>query len=88
MMCDVFFLQILPKLHFISTPSSEVPVGRGFEPWLVLEIFSCFPASRWWVRSSPSPYFFCNTSVAENIPVLSERLVQLVKLSQNINCIQ
>ena len=51
------------------------PVGRGFEPRLVLEIFSCFPASRSWVRSSPPPYFFCNKSVAENIPVLSGRLV-------------
>ena len=53
------------------------PVGCGLEPGLVLGIVSCFPASRSWVRSSPSPYFFCNKSVAENIPVLSGRLVIL-----------
>ena len=42
-----FFLQILPKLHFISTQWSEgalhlllsQPVGREFEPGLVLEFF-------------------------------------------------
>ena len=82
MICDAFFLPILPKPHFISTPFmhfvqlwwlSQV-VGPGFEPGLVLEFF-CFPASRSWVRTSPSPYFFCNKRVAENIPVLSGRLV-------------
>ena len=52
MICDAFFLQILPKLHFI-TPyfSNRGPVGsasawqtrgqgpHGFEPVLVLEFF-------------------------------------------------
>ena len=49
-------------------------VGPGFEPGLVLERF-CSSASRLCVRTSPSPYVFCNKRVAENIPVLSGRLV-------------
>ena len=56
MICDAFFLQNLPKLHFISTPWSDLlaivttellqfwwlsqVVGTGFEPGLVLEFFS------------------------------------------------
>ena len=58
------FLQILPKLHFISAPSSEVHFTYCFPSQVVgsnpgvLGIFSCFPASRSWARSSPSPYFF------------------------------
>ena len=66
-------LQSAKQLHFISTPWSDLlaiittellqlwwlsqVVGPGFEPGLVLEIF-CFRASRSWVRTSPSPYFF------------------------------
>ena len=49
-----------------------------FEPGLVLKIFSCFPASRSWVQSSLFPCFFCNKRVAENIPVLGGRLVQML----------
>ena len=84
MSCDAFFLQILPKLRFISAPWSDFlgivttellqlwwlsqVVGPGFEAGLVLEFF-CFRASRSWVRTSLSPYFLCKTCVAENIPV-------------------
>ena len=73
MTCDAFLLQILPKLHFISTPWSDFlaivttelfqlwwlsqVVGPGLEPGLVLAFF-CFSAIRSWLRSSPSPYFF------------------------------
>ena len=63
-------------------------VGPGFEPGLVLEFF-CFPASRSWVQTSPSIYFFCNERVAENIPVLSGRLVyDGMWLAENWNRIQ
>ena len=41
MICDAFFLQILPKLHFISTPWSEV------------HFTYCFP-SQWVVGSNPA----------------------------------
>ena len=88
MICDALFKLIRPKQHsiyaLISTPSmpfvqlwwlSQV-VGPGFEPGVVREFF-CFPASRSWVRTSPSPYFFCNKRVAENIPVLSGHLVEI-----------
>ena len=82
----MLFLLILPKLHFISTPfmylvTSIMVAQSGCRSWvrtgLVLEFF-CFPATRSWVRTSPSPYFFRNKRVAENIPVLSGRLVALV----------
>ena len=91
MICDAFFSQILTKLNFLSIPWSEMNVtylvttelhqlwllsqvgGLGFEPRQVLENF--FPSSWSWVRTSPSPYFFCNKRVAENIPVLRGRLV-------------
>ena len=75
MICDAFFLQILPKIHFISTPWSEVDFTYCFPNPGWCSIVSCFPASRSWVRSYPSPYFFCNKRVAENFPVLSGRLV-------------
>ena len=49
MICDAFFLQILPKLHFITpyfrhrcpvgSASAWQTRGHGFEPVLVLDIF-------------------------------------------------
>ena len=100
MICDAFFSQILPKLHFTSTPLSALhfllsqPVGRGFEPGLVLEIFrvsqpvgrgfepglvlELFRVSQPVGRGFDSLLrhtFFCKKSVAENIPMLSGRLV-------------
>ena len=55
------------------------PVGRGFEPGLVREIFSGFPASRSWVRSSPSPYFF-----AIRVPrKISQRLAGVLFVSNS-----
>ena len=84
MICDVFSLQILPKLHFISTPWNEV------------HFTYCFP-SQWVVGSNPGwclkffrvsqpvgrgfdpllrHTFFCNKRIAENFPVLSGRLVE------------
>ena len=91
MICDAFYKfcqnSTLSPLHGVKCTSlsyltifsyltillfSQV-VGPGFEPGLVLEFFS-FPASRSWARTSPSP-FFCDKRFAENIPVLSGRLV-------------
>ena len=83
MICNALFLQILPKLQFISTPWSEV------------HFTYCFPSQKavgsnsgWCLKffrvSQPvgggfDPLlrhtFFCNKRVAENIPVLSGRLV-------------
>ena len=85
MICDVFFLQIVPKLHFITpyfshrgpvgSPSAWQTRGHGFEPVLVLEIFLVSqPVGREFeplLRHS----FFCNKRAAKNIPVLSGRLV-------------
>ena len=48
-------------------------VGPGLEPGLVLEVF-CFPASRSWVRTPPSPFFLQKACRGKN-PVLSGRLV-------------
>ena len=79
------------KLHFTSTPWSDLlavvttellqlwwlshVIGPGFEPGLVLEIFFVSQIGRGFeplLRHT----FFCNKRVAENIPVLSGRLVQ------------
>ena len=79
MICDGFF-SILPKLHFISTPWSEVhftycfpsqQVVGSFEPGLVLQIFSRFPASRLWDSILSFAILFCNKRVAENILLVS-----------------
>ena len=65
MIRDAFFLQILSKLHFISTPWSDLLAivttellqlwgpsqVVGSNPGWCL-IFFCFPASRSWVRTS------------------------------------
>ena len=70
MICDAFFNQIRPQLHFISTALHLLlsqPVGHGFEPRLVIEIF-VFP-SQWVVGSILSfAILFCNKSVAESSP--------------------
>ena len=44
-------------MNFVQLWWLSQVVGPVFEPGLVLEFF-CFPASRSWVRTSPSPYFF------------------------------
>ena len=62
MICDAFFLQILPKLHLISTVWSDLlaivttellplwwlsqVVGPGFEPGLALDFFVSQPVGR------------------------------------------
>ena len=83
------------KLHFTSTPWSDLlavvttellqlwwlshVIGPGFEPGLVLEIFLS-PRQVVGSNLSFAILFFCNKRVAENIPVLSGRLVQFLIL--------
>ena len=83
MICHAFFLQILTKLHFNSTPWSNVYFTYCFPSQCVVDsnpgwCLNFFRVSQLVGRGFDHLVrhtLFCNKRVAENISVLSGRLV-------------